>query len=194
MPTNLESIETDYKVLIKAVVDNAITDYVKLQHPKNRDKKYLKEGFLTSVDMFFDPDYRFLSFVSQETNANLTTEELLKIMIDSNKVSLQKTKDHIIKKSIDYWWEKSFHNLKVPSKVIIMGKVWFTHNAKVLKVNYKKNHIYLPIKNNGSDKLFYTAVLQIILSEIDLQILDEDFDNLLKAFYLFLKVNNAFSN
>ena len=49
----------DYRLLLGHIIKQAIDDYIKLQHPKFRQKKYLHETFLDAVDMFFDPEYRF---------------------------------------------------------------------------------------------------------------------------------------
>lgn len=184
--------DQDYKDLIKAVVDNAIVDYIKLQHPSNRNKKYLEEGFLSAIHMFFDEDYVFEAFLSPNEDKNLTTKDLLSIMIGSNNTSVQKAQEHAITESINYWWDKNFHDLKIPSKVTILGKVWFIHYSELLKVDHDKLKIYLPIKKVGSDRLYIRAVLEIILKELDIVFDTSKFDDLLKAIYLFLKVNNAF--
>jgi hypothetical protein len=52
--------EHDYKRLLRAILVHAMDDYVKLQHPKNRRKKYLREAFSSAVDMFFDSEYSML--------------------------------------------------------------------------------------------------------------------------------------
>lgn len=182
----------DYKSLIKAVFDIAISDYYKLQHPRNRNKKYLEEGFSSAVAMFFDPEFRFDVFLSPETDSNLSTEELISIMIDSNNVSIKNAQKHVIDKSIDYWWEKNFHDLKVPSKVTLVGKVWHISTAQTLSIDYNKNKIYLPIKKSSSDRLYIQAVLTIILNELNITLSEEDFFQFHKFFYLFLKVNDAF--
>lgn len=184
----------DYKSLIKAVFDIAISDYCKLQHPKNRNKKYLEEGFSSAVAMFFDPDFKFDAFFSEETDFNLSTKELISIMIDSNNVSVQNVQNHVIQKSIDYWWQKNFHDLKMPSKVTLLGKVWHICNAQTLMIDYNKNKINLPIKKSSSDRLYIQAVITIILKELDIALSEEDASSFYKFFYLFLKVNNAFPN
>lgn len=184
--------DPDYKTLVQAVIENAITDYIKLQHPQNRNKKYLKEGFSSAVEMFFTDDYEFKSFLSFETELPLTTKDLISIMIGSSSSSLEKTKDYMITESMKYWWEKNFHDLKIPSKIVIAGRVWFVHNSSSLKVDYNKNHIYIPIKKQFSDRLLVSAYLKVMLRESDIVITEKQEADLHKLFYLFLKVNNAF--
>lgn len=185
--------DEDYRQLIKAVIETAVVDYTKLQHPLNRNKKYLNEGFLSAVEMFFDENYRFEAFTSIQSESPLTTKDMLSIMVNSTEVNMEKTKQHVIDESINYWWTKNFHDIKIPSKIIIYGKTWFIHNSQKQHIDYKKQHLYIPLKNNKADRIYFDLILQVILTEANLDISKEDFKTLHKVFYLFLKVNNAFS-
>jgi hypothetical protein len=185
--------DPDYRHLINAVVENAIVDYTKLQHPLNRNKKYLNEGFLSSVEMFFDDEFRFDAFRTMDGDEPLSIKDMLSIMTNSTDVDLNKTKQYVIDQSIDYWWNKSFHDVKLPSKLIIYGKTWFIHNSQKEFIDFNKNHFYLPIKNNKSDRIFFKLVLKVFLHEANIELTKQEFNSLHKIFYLFLKVNNAFS-
>jgi hypothetical protein len=184
----------DYIRLIKAVVENAITDYCKLQHPKNRNKKYLEEGFLSAIAMFFDEEFEFLAFTSfLDDNKSLKTEELLKILLKTNKVSMEKTKQHVIENSMTYWFEKNFNDINVPSSIVIAGKVYFLHQyLEKPFVNYETHKIYINRKKLGSDRDFFKLCLEILLREAEIVIDEDSFEKFFKYFYLFLKVNNAF--
>jgi hypothetical protein len=185
--------DEDYRNLIKAVIETAIVDYTKLQHPLNRNKKYLNEGFLSAVEMFFDENYKFEAFTSIQSESPLTTKDMLSIMVNSTEVNMEKTKQYVIDESINYWWTKNFHDIKIPSKIIIYGKTWFIHNAQKQYIDYEKQHLYIPLKTNKADRIYFDLILQIILKEANIDLLPEDFQTLHKVFYLFLKVNNAFS-
>lgn len=186
--------DEDYKALVKAVIENSIVDYIKLQHPLNRKKKYLEQTFINSVAMFFDDEYEFEAFTSFEDGSNLSTKEMIIIMTNTHSVSMDKTKDHIINESMSYWWEKNFHDFSIPSKVTICGKVWFLHNStKNSYIDYENYKIYLPLKQKGNDRLYMEMVLKIILNHVGLDISEEHFLKLHKFLYLFLKVNNAFT-
>ena len=185
--------DPDYIELVKAVITNAITDYTKLQHPLNRDKKYLEEGFLSAIEMFFDENFCFHAFTSFETGKNLKTKDLLSIMGNSTDVNMERTKQFIIDDSVNYWWTKNFHDIKFPSKIIIAGKVWFVNNSQREHIDFIKNKLYLPIKKTGSDRIFFKLILTIMLKESNIDLDEKDFMNFHKVFYLLLKVNNAFS-
>jgi hypothetical protein len=186
--------DPDYIRLIRAVVENAMTDYCKLQHPKNRNKKYLEEGFLSAIAMFFDDDFEFLAFTSfDDDNKPLKTKDLLSILLKTKKVSMDKARQHIIDNSIDYWFNKNFNDIQVPSKITIAGKVYFIHNyTKEAFVDYQNNKIYLNIKKIGIDRTFLKICLEIILKESSIELEKEKLELLFKYFYLFLKINDAF--
>lgn len=184
----------DYKKLIKAVIDNAISDYCKLQHPKNRNKKNLNEDFLTAVDLFFDPTFEFDSFTSEVNDGNLTTQEVLSIMLDSDSIDIHHAQKHVINKSIDYWWDKNFHDIKIPNSFVIAGKVWRTQNSpNNIYIDWQNQRLYLPLKKRGSDRVFFKQTLEILLKESEITLNEKDLDNFYKLFYLFLKVNDAFT-
>ena len=185
--------DPDYRFLINAVIENAIVDYTKLQHPLNRNKKYLNEGFISSVQMFFDDEFTFDAFRSMENNEPLNIKDMLSIMTNSTDIDIKKTKQFVIDESINYWWTKNFHDIKVPSKLIIYGKTWFVHNAQKEHIDFENNRFYLPIKNNKADRIFFKLILNVFLKEADITLSKKDFNQLHKIFYLFLKVNNAFS-
>ena len=184
--------DEDYKRIVKAVIDSSITDYVKLAHPKNRNKRYLEQTFLNAIEVFFDDSYKFEAFVSIVDQTPLSTKDLISIMISNSGVSMDKTRQHVINESIKYWWEKNFNDISIPSSINIFGKVYFIHNASTEHIDLDKNKIFLPIKKTGSDRIFFKLCLKVILIESGIELEEETFNKLHKVFYLFLKINNAF--
>lgn len=184
--------DEDYKRIVKAVIESSITDYVKLAHPKNRNKRYLEQTFLNAIEVFFDDSYEFEAFVSIIDQEPLSTKDLISIMISNSGVSMNKTRQHVINESIKYWWEKNFNDISIPSSINIFGKVYFIHNASTEHIDLDKNKIFLPIKRTGSDRIFFKLCLKVILIESGIQLEEETFNKLHKVFYLFLKINNAF--
>lgn len=183
----------DYKRLIKAVIDYSVTNYIKYQHPSNRSRKSQHKDFLLTLDIFYDPNYKFEHFVHLDTFENLSTKEMLEFMMDGAEASMEKTRNHIVEQSIDYWWTKNFHDIKVPSEFTICGKVWRMVNSPNNYFIDKDNlRIYLPLKKKGADRLFFKFVLQILIEEIEIDLTEEQFLKLHKFIYLLLKVNNAF--
>lgn len=183
----------DYKKLIKAVIDYSVTSYVKLQHPSNRSRKSLHEDFLTTLDIFFDEDYTFENFVDLENNLPMTTKQMISFLLGGVQASMTKTQTHIIEQSIEYWWTKHFHDMKVPSIFTIAGKVWKVKNSPHNKfIDWDNNIIYTSVKSQGADRDFYRFTLLILLKECDIDIPEDKIEVFFKFFYLLLKVNNAF--
>ena len=186
--------DDEYTSLIEAVVKAAKVDYIKLAHPARRNKKYLIHDYKTSIDMFFDKNFTFENFLSYETQEPLSLKELLIVMLGSASVSIDKTKQHILDETIKYWWTKNFHDLKVPNQINILGKVYSIHNASASHIDYKTFKIYLNLKKQNKDRDFINLCLQIILKESNINLEQEDFNNLFKILYLFLKINGAFQH
>tara|TARA_Y100000310_G_scaffold158679_1_gene158101 strand:+ start:2578 stop:3156 length:579 start_codon:yes stop_codon:yes gene_type:complete len=186
------SHDENYIRIVNAVINSAVTDYVKLAHPKNRNKKYLQESFNNSISMFFDETYRINAFTCLLDEKPFTTKELLSILISTPGVSMEKARQHVINESIKYWWEKNFNDIKIPSSINIFGRVYSIHIASKEHIDYEKGRIYFPVKKIGSDRIFFKLSLKIILREAEIELEEEEFDKLHKVFYLFLKINNAF--
>lgn len=187
--------DDEYKSLIHAVINAAKVDYIKLAHPARRNKKYLIFDYQTAVEMFFNEEFKFENFVSYQEELPLTLKELLDIMLGSTSASIEKTQNHILDETIKYWWNKNFHDLKVPSKINIFGNVYFIHNASSLHIDQEKKKIYLNLKKQGADRDFIKACLTIILQKSEIVLENEEsFNKLFKVFYLFLKINGAFQH
>ncbi len=186
------SQDEDYKRIIQAVVVSAISDYTKLSHPKNRNKRYLEQSYRNSINMFFDDDYRFEAFTSVLTEKPLATKDLISILISNQSVSMNKARQYAIEESIRYWWEKNFHDISIPASINIFGVVYSVHTASTEHIDFDTNKLYLPIKKVGSDRIFFKLCLKAILKESEIDLSDETFEKLHKVFYLFLKINDAF--
>jgi hypothetical protein len=190
----IEDADEDFKKLIKAVIEYSVTSYIKLQHPLNRKTKSQKEDFLITLDLFYNPDYSFEHFIHPETQQNMSTVDMLTFLLDGVAPSMDNTRNYIIKESIDYWWNKNFHDISIPDTVSIAGKVYKTINSpNNTYVDYENLRIYIPKKAKFNDRQFFKLVLQILLKEIDINFTQEEFDKFHKFFYLLLKVNNGFN-
>jgi hypothetical protein len=184
----------EYKAILKAIIDNGIIDYVKLQHPNNRKKRYLQEAFVTSVSMFFDKSYIF-GIASKVDGTVLNLESALQIIMDGQIPSIKKAQEHLVSESIEYWYEKHFQNLAIPKNITIIGKVYFIYyeNTEEAYINKEKYLIVLNKDNKTVDRDFTRLCLHILLEELDISLCDYDLENFNKFFYLFLKVNGCFA-
>ena len=185
----------DVKKIMKAVLQAAATDYIKLQHKKNRNKAFLEESFKNSVDLFFDDNFTFESFVDDfDDSIHLTTKDLLINILNTTRVDMEDIRNNIVSDSIDYWWNKNFHDISIPDRISISGKVYSIINSpKNHYVDYNNNRIYCPVKKKGADRIYLKLCLSIILSNSGIDLPSSELDLLFKHFYLFLKINSAFN-
>lgn len=184
----------EYKAILKAIIDNGIIDYVKLQHPNNRKKRYLQEAFITSVAMFFDKSY-VLGIASKVDGTILNLESALQIVMDGQLPSVKKAQEHVISESIEYWYEKHFQNLLIPKNITIAGKVYFVfyEETETPYINKEKHLLVLNKKSKTVDREFTNLCLNLILEELEIDLSNYDLENFNKLFYLFLKVNGCFA-
>jgi hypothetical protein len=186
--------DDDYEKLLKVVLDAALVDFIKLQHPKNRNKKYLEEALDTSVELFFDPDFRFEYFFHQDDpQRKYSLKEVLIKLLNTRRISMEKVKQHVVDESISYWWEKNFHDIKIPAKINLAGKVFYIVNSKQEQIDFENNKLYFASKKLGADRVFFKLCLKVLIVESGLDFTDEQLEYFYKYFYLFLKINDAFS-
>jgi hypothetical protein len=185
---------SEYKSLIKAIIDNGIIDYIKLQHPNNRKKRYLQEAYYTSIALFFDDSFRLDLFLDQD-GLPLSLETALKIIVDGQLASTQKAREYLIKETIVYWHEKNFQNLSLPKTINIAGKTYFICNTKEENpyIDLEKYIFYLNFSKKEVDRDFTALCLSLILEACEINLKTRALDSLNKFFYLFLKINGCFT-
>lgn len=186
---------SEYRSLIKAIIDNGIIDYIKLQHPNNRRKTYLKDAYYTAIALFFDDSFRLETF-SDENGDSLSLESALKIVLDGQLTSASKARQYVIKETIAYWYEKNFQNLYLPKTINIGGKTYFICNKKnsTAFIDRIKYVFYIDLSKKDSDRDFAKLCLQLLIDESFIELNTADFNSLNKFFYLFLKMNGCFIN
>ena len=184
---------SEYKSLIKAIIDNGIIDYIKLQHPNNRKKRYLQEAYYTSIALFFDDSFR-LDLFADQSGEPLSLETALKIIVDGQLASAQKAREYLVKETIVYWHEKNFQNLSLPKTINVAGKSYFLCNTKEEPyVDHEKYIFYLNFQKKEVDRDFTSICLSLILKECDINLRNSSLISLNKFFYLFLKINGCFT-
>ena len=115
--------EQDFSTLLKAILRQAIDDYIKLMHPKYRRKKYLQEAFLNAVDMFFDKEYIMLNFENEE-GLDMSLRDFLEAILDTKRPDIKKLQDHVVKSAAEFWKEKHMNVLNIPDTLMVSGYVF----------------------------------------------------------------------
>lgn len=184
----------DMKKLKLAILNQSIQDYIKLQHPKYRSKKYLEESFIYSVNMFFDPCYSFLYFFNEE-GEHESTLEFISSTTNTSITSLQPMKDYLKEQSILYWDNKKMKTFTIPPYLVYNGLIYnilMSESDNKIKIDYEKNEIFFDKKDKEAEKIFIEAFIQIVQKEQNLKLSDKDKNILVKSIHDLLKMNNLY--
>ncbi len=187
---------TDYKRLLNAILSQAIDDYVKLHHPKYREKKYLKEAYLYSIDMLFDPEYR-LMHVPNEYGTDMSLSEIISIMVNKEVTDLSKLQAYVTDQTIEYWDAKYIKTIDIPDTFGVEGTVYHVqHHAKdTLTIDYADKTIFLnrTLPLAEQEKLFVYAIVEVSFYHLDIPIKKESIKNFSSIWFRLLKLNNCFT-
>ncbi len=184
----------DLNKLTIQVFRQALEDYVHLQHPSTRVKKYVHEAFLSAVDLFWDPTYR-LDLFKDENNDPMDLEEFLKLASDRSNLDLEAFTKYIQDQSTIYWSNKLVNTITIPDIMMICNTPYdVSHiDEEQFKVDYDNRVLYINKKPSEVNNIrFVTAILEIICFHQDLRVNKTAQKELGNKFYNVLKMNNSF--
>jgi hypothetical protein len=190
----------DWRNLLLGILRQAIDDYIKLQHPITRRKKYLQEAYLTAIAFLFDNDYE-LANVFDGYNNTMSVEAMVKEILESEKVNLEQMKEYAIKETIQYWTEKDMQIFDhIPESINICGKVYevlhedvkFTDNS-LPPVDTEEKIIRINKDGKRAEVQLLEAVFVALCLELDVGMTNIELKELAKYFHLLLKMNNCFT-
>lgn len=184
----------DFGKLLAAIIRQALDDYIKLQHPKYRKKKYLIEAYEQAVDMFFDDDYRFLA-IQNDDGDDMSLRDMVQAALKSNRVDIQKIRDHAINQAVEFWDQKQIKTIEIPESLQINGHVYRVqhHDEPGYVVDYN-NKVLTLNKQPGSEneECLVAAAFEIMLYHEDIAIKKVSLKRMSKAWFRTLKINNCF--
>lgn len=189
--TNLDP--DDYKDLLFKIFSQAIEDYIKLQHPSFRDKKYLQESFEAAIDLFFDSEYRFL-YLKNELGEDMSLKDMVTILMDNSKADIQKLRDYVISEAVKFWETKIVRTIYIPETFVHDGHVYLVqHTDNEPKIDYDDKIIYLNKKHDSlSEEEFLKLAIEILFHHEGIP-LDESTEKIGKALFRMLKINSCFT-
>ena len=171
-------------------------DYIKLQHPKNRRKKYLREAFTNAVDMFFDSEYMMLHLQNGD-GSFMSLEDFLKEALNTDRIDIEKLKKHVVKESRAFWETKLVNTIYIPDNVIYDGHVYATLHSEetedpVLDLDRKTILLNKDHENSENQEKFITALVKIALYHEDIAISQAKIDSIGKSLFKLLRMNACF--
>jgi hypothetical protein len=195
-PTTSDIDAADLRTLLIGIVNQALEDYQKLQHPTNRVKKYLQEDYLTAFDFLFDDEFE-LAYLPNGTNGNMSVHELLCEVLDTDSPNIEMLRNYAVKTTKEYWEGRKLAVLDhIPDTVCVSGRTFNVHHAYITgyDIDIDENTITLDKENSEENqKNFLQAMLEAILLLQDLEFKRSILKVLAKDLHWVLKVNNCFS-
>ena len=186
----------DWKVLLNAILRQAMDDYVKLQHPKFRKKKYMQEAFDSAVNMFFDSDFRFLH-VKGEDGDYMCLQELVSSILNDNRLEMDKMKNHVVSEARAFWETKLINTIYIPESFIYDGHVYSVHHSEQedpeLDLDLKTITLNKNIKDSENQQKFVESAVKVVCHHEDIAISQKNLDKIGKGIFKMLRINSCFS-
>lgn len=186
----------DLKRLMHAILKQAMDDYVKLQHPVTRKKKYMQEAFDSAVEMFFDSEYAFM-YVKDEEDNLMTLKDLVYQLMGDDRVQVDKIKDHVINNARSFWENKFVNTIDIPDSLIFDGhvySVYHTDDNDEAGINFEKKILTLnkDISCSENQQLFIQMCMKIICYHEEYKISGSVIDKLGNSVFKLMKMNSCF--
>lgn len=173
----------DYKKIIAAIVEQSMMEYIKLQHPKARKKKYLLNAFANAIDIFFLPSYTFAYFFNSD-GSNMNLHDLIIQVTDTSSPNLEEMKKHLIHSAYEHWSKKYVPTLTIPDCLIYKGHVYvIEHSDSNHSVNHEEKSIQMNRQQNLENEKIFVEIVFNIIDKVDPEASPHE------AFYEILKMN-----
>tara|TARA_B100001123_G_scaffold252504_1_gene281737 strand:+ start:239 stop:856 length:618 start_codon:yes stop_codon:yes gene_type:complete len=185
----------DYKVLLHAILKQAMDDYIKLQHPKFRTKKYLQEAFDSAVDLLFNSDYRMLH-IQNDMGEMMSLKDMVTSLMEDDRADLEDLKKHVIQEARAFWETKLVRTLYIPESFIYDGHVYSVFHTDDFdpSVDFDKKEITInKLRGSESEQQFLTTAIDIVFYHEDIPAKKETRSKLSKGLFRMLKVNSCFT-
>ncbi len=195
MTTSFDPVEaSDLTKIAVHVFRQVVEDYVHLQHPLTRVKKYIHEAFLSAVDMFWDPQYEMSSFLNDEGKP-MNLEEFLMLAADRSNLNKDALIKYLQKESESYWKNKHMNTIDIPEIMMVCNVPYNVcqRDSDTFEVDYDNRILYVnKTMTDQNNVQFCAALLEIICFHQDLKISKAARQEIGTKLYDTLKINNSF--
>ena len=185
----------DYNTLLHAILRQAIDDYIKLQHPRYRRKKYLQEAFDNAVDMFFDKEFKML-YLHDDDGGEMSLKTFLTTLMNDDRIDITKIKEHVISEARAFWETKLVNTLYIPDSFVYDGHVYSVvhHDDPDPRIDFEAKFIYVDKDSDNTDnqeRFIQTALLVVFYHE-EITLAGTKTSQIGKAIFKMLKMNSCF--
>lgn len=162
--------ETAYETLAQKVFMSALQDVVRLQHPKARRSRELREAYSSAVDMIFDDSFRFHDRWLNEEEEPMSLSDFVKVASGRGNVDLEKLRTFVKEAAESYWQKEDLCPVKIPLFLNVDSHVYHVLVADVAKpiVEEETMTIWIPVEPSprlAEDFLIVTAELLLAHQE-----------------------------
>jgi len=185
----------DFNTLLNAILRQSMDDYIKLQHPKFRSKKYLQEAFDSAINMLFDSSYRFL-YVRNELDEEMSLKEMVSFLLNDDRVKIDNLKNHVIQEAQAFWETKLVRTLYIPDSFIYDGHVYKVEHRKDTdsEIDFENKTIFINKKRGSEGELqFFEVAINIAFYHEDIVTNKSTRDLITKSLFRMLKMNSCFT-
>jgi hypothetical protein len=187
---------SNYRRLLQAILMHAMDDYTKLQHPKNRRKKYLDKAFSSAVDMFFDSDYMMLHLQNGD-GSFMSLKDFLMEALDTENVDVEKIKSHVVQNSRAFWETKMLNTVYIPDNIVYDGhayRVIHSQDRSDPVIDFDEKCIFLnkDYKDSENQQKFILTLVRIVIYHEDIAVSQSKIETIGRGMFKLLRMNGCF--
>jgi hypothetical protein len=187
----------DRKILLNAVLKQAMDDYIKLQHPKFRKKKYMQEAFDSAVEMFFDSSFSFMH-LKDENMDSISLKEMISQLMNDDRIDIDNIKEHVINEARAFWEVKLLRTLYIPDSFIFDGHVYSIYHTddnedSMIDFDQKTITVNKDVSNSENQQFFMKLCIQVISHHEEYIVPSATLDKLSNSIFKMLRMNSCFT-
>jgi hypothetical protein len=186
----MSEIHEDYRKLMSAVLRQAMDDYIKMQHPKQRQRKYEREAFWSARDLLWDNECE-LEIEDDEGNP-MTLETLAMAAADRENVDLERLRSYVVQEAVNYWEDKDVKTIDIPEDVVIEGHTYQIQQSDERDIDFDSKIIYLDKRGPTAEEDFMMAMVELGCHHGNIRTSSKARKELGKVLYRLLRINSCF--
>lgn len=187
----MSEAQADNRRLMSAILRQAMDDYIKMQHPRRRQKKYEKEAFWSAKDLLFNPKYEL--DINDENGDSMSLTALAQAAADRDNVDIPALREYLIRESKRYWSNKNMKAIDIPEDVIVEGHAYAVqHHVGSYVIDFDSKCIYLNKQGPTVEEEFTQALIELSCHHGEIRTSSKARKEIGKSLYRILQINNCF--
>lgn len=183
--------QEEQQAIMSAILRQAIDDYIKLQHPTRRQKKYEQEAFWSANDLLWDSEYRLLEPIG-DNGEGISLRELCMLASARENVSLKSLRHYLVTEAKHYWSSKEMRTISIPDDIVLEGHVYYVRNGQSTSIDYEEKVIVINKQSPNAEQELMEAVVEIACYHTEVRTSTVARKEISAALFRALKVNNCF--